>query len=276
MKRFFQMIIAALAIALSAGCSQIDTGTVGVVTSFGKISPEELPPTPFAFTGLSSVTDYTTKEVPLQMTDLRPRAKDNLTLADLDVDIYIQPNAAMVADTVIKYKGDASPTDDKSLFAGANKVTREAREAIYQAVSELEATTMHTKRPELAAAIQSRLQSELDKTDKGVWMVTSVNVRNLVTDPALEASIKTAAQRDFQIAAKKKEIELANAEAERIRAEAQGRADAAKIEATAVSTAGPEYLRKMELENQRAAIEKWDGKLPVTSAGGVTPLLNLK
>lgn len=278
LKTILMRMCIALGVAIAAtGCSQIDTGTVGVATSFGKISPDELAPTPMLFT-MASVDHYTVKEVPLQMNDIRPRSADNLTLADLDIDVYVQPNPTLVADTVIKYKGDAAKIEGGDLFAGYTKVSREAREAVYQSVAGMEATSMHTKRAELAAAIQAKLQGDLDKTDKGAWTITAVNVRNLVTDPALESSIKEAAKRDFQIAAKQKEIELANAEAARLRAEAQGRADAARIEAQALqSTAGQEYLRKMELENQRAAIEKWDGSLPgYVTAGAPLPFVGTK
>lgn len=267
--------ITALAIA-TAACSpiaQINTGNVGVTTFLGKTSPDELSPGihfPFA-----SVGEFTAKEVPVSLTDFKPRAKDNMTLHDLDLDIYVQPAADKVADTVIKYKGDVTKMDGE-YFAGWNVVTRNAREAVYSSVALFDGTTLHTKRPELAAEIQRRLQEDLDKSDPGTWMVSSVNVRNLVTDPGLEAAIREAAKRDFEIAAKKKEVELANAESERLRAEAQGRADAAQIEAKALSNAGQEYLRKMELENQRAAIAKWNGALPTTNASGAMPLLNLK
>lgn len=275
-RRMLAMAAIAVGAIAMAGCSpvsQINTGNVGVTTFLGKTSAEELSPGihfPFA-----SVSEFTAKEVPVSLTDFKPRAKDNMTLHDLDLDIYVQPAADKIADTVIKYKGDVTDIDGE-YFAGWNVVIRNAREAVYSSVSQFDGTTMHTKRPELAAEIQRRLQTDLDKSDPGTWMVSSVNVRNLVTDPGLEAAIREAAKRDFEIAAKKKEVELANAESERLRAEAQGRADAAQIEAKALLNAGQEYLRKMELENERAAIAKWDGALPTTSAGGAMPFLNLK
>jgi regulator of protease activity HflC (stomatin/prohibitin superfamily) len=122
----------------------------------------------------------------------------------------------------------------------------------------------------LSADIVKNLQADLDASAKGWFFVRSANVRNLVTDPALESAIKENANRNFQIASKQKEVELARAEAERNRVEAQGIADAIRIKAAAVSAqGGKEYV---ELE----AIKKWDGKLPTTSAGGVTPFIHVK
>lgn len=54
------------------------------------------------------------------------------------------------------------------------------------------------------------------------------------------------------------------------RAEARGEADAIRIKAEAVAKqGGAEYV-------QLQAIAKWDGKLPVTSAGGAVPFINVK
>ena len=71
-----------------------------------------------------------------------------------------------------------------------SRVSREAREAVYKAIAQLDATTMHTKRTELAEMVRSELQKELDANDKGAFVITAVNVRNLLTDPAIEAAIR--------------------------------------------------------------------------------------
>jgi regulator of protease activity HflC (stomatin/prohibitin superfamily) len=103
-----------------------------------------------------------------------------------------------------------------------------------------------------------------------MFFVRSANVRNLVTDPALEAAIKENANRNFQIASKQKEVELAKAEADRKRVEAQGDADAIRLRAQAIQAqGGKEYV---ELE----AIKKWDGKLPTTMPGQTTPFIHVK
>ena len=109
-----------------------------------------------------------------------------------------------------------------------------------------------------------------ESAGKGWFFVRSANVRNLVTAPALEEAIKQAANRQFQINAKQKEVELAKAEADRMRVEAQGVADSVRIKAQAVAAqGGQEYI-------QLKAIEKWDGKLPQTMVpGSTTPFVHV-
>lgn len=96
-----------------------------------------------------------------------------------------------------------------------------------------------------------------------------MNLRNLTVDSALEQKIRDAAQVQYQIDAKVKEVKLAEAEADKQRAIAQGEADAATIRAKGLAaTQGNQYLRWIELENQRMAIEKWDGVQPTTMIQG--------
>jgi len=266
-------IIASIALAfltLMTGCSQIDTGNIGVESTMGQVKKETMPPGVY-FTLFKKVTEVSAKELLLQMDDMKPQTSDKITLQDLDVDIYVQIDPAKAADIMTRWPGDITHVKgEDGARVGINYVTRQSREAIYNAVSKRGSATVHTERSEIAAEIVKSLQADLDESaGKGWFFVRSANVRNLVTDPALEASIKESANRNFQIAAKQKEVEFARAEAERKRVEAQGEADAIRIKASAISSQGGQSYVDLK------AIEKWDGKLPTTSAG-VVPFVHLK
>lgn len=262
------------AFAILAGCSQIDTGNVGVSRTLGKTNPEELP-AGMSLTWFASVGEFTAKEVALSFNDMRPKAKDNLTIADLDVDIYFKANPGNIAETTIKYQGDVVKHKDvvqggtSDLIAGYNRVSRAAREAVYSGVGEFSATTMHTKRGELSERIRLLLQTELDASDKGTWTITGVNIRNLVTDPAIEQSIRAAVETDQAIARAKKEQELAKAEAEKAREVARGQADANRIVAESLT---PQLIRLREIEAQREFAKQ--GTHTVLMGGG-TALVNV-
>jgi prohibitin 1 len=253
--KFTRTCIAALALIAAAGCTQIDSGNVGVSTTRGKIALDERPQGTY-FTPIETITEFTTKEVSFQLLDLKPKSSDNLTMSDVDIDVYFKATPDKVADTVTKYQGDvvrhkdvvpnSSSTD---LIAGYNKVSREARESVYRAVAAFPATTMHTKRDELAAVIRKNLQSELDASDPGVWTVTGINVRNLVTDPAIEKSIRETAERDQQIARANKDKELVKVQAEAKLIEAQGEAAANNAISASLT---PQLIRLKEIEAQKA------------------------
>ena len=66
---------------------------------------------------------------------------------------------------------------------------------------------------------------------------------------------------------------------ERIRVEAEQKIASAKAEAEALRLQKQEIttdlLKLREIENQRVALEKWDGRLPQVTGGSV-PLINIK
>ncbi len=264
-----KLILAAVVTSLTA-CTQIDTGNIGVESTLGQVKKETMPPGVY-FTMFKRVTEVSAKELGLSMQDMKPQTKDKITLADLDIDIFYQIDPSKAADIITRWPGDmVEMKNEEGTRVGNSYVTRQARETIYNVISEYGSETVHLERTAIAAKIVDMLQKDLDASvGKGWFFVRSANVRNLVTDPALEKAIKESANRNFQISAKQKEVELARAEADRKRVEAQGEADAIRIKSQAISSqGGKEYV---ELK----AIEKWDGKLPTTSAG-VVPFVNIK
>jgi regulator of protease activity HflC (stomatin/prohibitin superfamily) len=264
-------LLSSLAIALLAtGCSQIDTGNVGVESTMGQ-TKKEIMPSGVYFTLFKRVTEVTGKEMVVSLDDLKPQTLDKISLADLDIDLYIQIDPARAPEIMMRWPGDVTEVNgEDGVRVGMNYVSRQAREAIYDVVTKFGSATIHTERTAIAANVVKALQADLDASaGKGWFFVRSANVRALKTDPALEASIKEAATRDFQIAAKEKEVVLARAEAERKRVEAAGDADVIKLRATAIAAnGGAEYV-------QLEAIKKWNGVLSQVQGASGGMILNL-
>lgn len=269
-----------LGAALSlAACSQIDTGNVGVERTLGKVGTEALVPGVY-FTLFKNVDEFTTKEVSFQLNDMTPKSRDNLTMKDVDIDIYYKTTPASVPALYIKYQGDVVQHNEivkggtRDLVVAFSRVSREAREAVYKSMAELDATTMHTKRTELSEMVRSRLQAELENNDQGAFVVTAVNVRNLLTDPAIEAAIRSRAETDQAIEKKRKEVELAKAEAERLIVQAQGEARANEI-ISASLTPSLKDIKLAEIQRDTAlALASKPGNT-VLLGGHATPLVNV-
>lgn len=272
--------ILALAIALTfSACTQIDTGNVGVEKSFGKVNPAAQGQGVY-LTVVDSVDEFTTKEVSFQVNDLSPKSRDNLTLKDLDVDVYYKVNPAAIPSLYVKYQGDyvahgsivENSNNSDVLVMGYNRVLRAAREATYNAVSEFDATTMHTKRAEIGEEIRKNLQAELDASDKGAFTITTVNVRSLTTDPAIEKAIRDQVATDQRVLQKQKEVQVAEAEADRLRALARGEADANAILAASL-TPSVMQIRLAEIERSTIIASSKAGNTIIH--GNATPLVSV-
>lgn len=121
-------------------------------------------------------------------------------------------------------------------------------------------------RDDIVAALRERMARHGLVIDE--FSIISFNFSKTF-DEAIEAKttaeqLKMKAERDLQ----------------RIEVEAQQKIARAKAEAEALALqrqqVTPELLRLREIENQAKAIEKWDGNLPNTMAGGAVPFINLQ
>ena len=94
-------------------------------------------------------------------------------------------------------------------------------------MAKIDSLTMHKKREQIGGSIKARLQGALDSNDPGVFEVTRVVIRSVLTDPSIEESIREAVANQKRLEAKQVmvEIERKNAEIEAIRAEGIARAN---------------------------------------------------
>lgn len=268
------VMLGALAVVMSqiVGCGRIEQGNVGVRTNWNKsIESVELNPG-FFWAVMTDVDEYVGKEIEVQMNDLTPKAKDNLSLQELDVSVFYKINTAQVAEQRIKYQGMSPRGDaDGFYYPGFNLVERNTRGAIYDIVgNKYESLTIHNKRNELEDDVMQRIQSDLDAGDKDVYTITRVIVRQVTTDKSLEESIRASVRVQKQIEAKNQEIQLAQAEAKRLKEEALGEAQANEIIANSIT---PNLIKLREIEMQ-AKFAK-EGTHTVLM-GAATPLVNVK
>lgn len=236
-----------------SACGRIETGHVGVRTDFNK-TVEEAELNPGWYGALfTSVTEYSIKEIEITLNDMRPKAKDNLSLADLDVSIFYKASPAKVADMGIKYTGMQERLEAGEWAPSFGLVTRFSRGAVYDEVAKYDSLTVHTKRTELETGILSAIQASLDKDDAGSITVTKVVVRQLTTDESLEGSIRTTVKVQKEIEAKNQQVLLAVAEARRLNVEAEGQAVANRAIAASIT---PQLIELRRIE----AMQKFAGE----------------
>lgn len=247
------MLAVPLFIFLYSAVVLIESGNVGIKKTLGKVNPEEVTPgMNLRLPIVTSITEFVGKEIAIDLTDLTPKAADNLSLRDMDVTIFYKAASDSISDLYVKY-ANAHQFDQESgtYFPAYRLVYRETRRAAYETVAEIDSLTMHKKREQIADSIKMRLQETLDSNDPGVFEVTRVVIRSILTDPSIEESIREAVANQKRLEAKQVmvEIERKNAEIEAIRA--QGIANANDI---INKTLTNEYLQhELNLTLQRFA-----------------------
>ncbi len=207
----------------------IESGNVGVRKTLGKVNPEEAQPgLNLRIPAVTQLTEFVGKEIAIDLTDLTPKAADNLSLRDMDVTVFYKADSGQIADLYVKYaNAHQYDRESDSYFPAYRLVYREARRAAYETVAKIDSLTMHKKREQIGGSIKARLQDALDSNDPGVFEVTRVVIRSVLTDPSIEESIREAVANQKRLEAKQVmvEIERKNAEIEAIRAEGIARAN---------------------------------------------------
>jgi regulator of protease activity HflC (stomatin/prohibitin superfamily) len=225
------VLLLLLVLAGATSCGTIETGNVGVRNTLGKINPEEVEPgVYFGVPGISSVQAFSAKEIAVELNDLTPKARDNLSLRDLDLTVYYRVAPASIAELYVKYAARHAKADgSREFFPAYQLVQGIARNVIYEEASKMESLVMHTKRDEMAAAVRRGIQAELDQNDKAVFTITRVVVRALSTDPAIEKAIQESVAAQKQLETTRQRIQIAEAEAQVEVKKAEGIAKANQI-----------------------------------------------
>jgi regulator of protease activity HflC (stomatin/prohibitin superfamily) len=222
------LLVALLALA---SCGTIETGNVGVRMTLGKVNPEEV--TPGIYLGaplISTVQQFSAKEIAVDLNDLTPKARDNLSLRDLDLTVYYRTEGTQVADLYVKYAARHARSEGSNVNLPAFQLVHGiARNVVYEETSKLDSLLMHTQRDEMALAVKRGIQAELDTNDKGVFQITRVVVRALTTDPAIEKSIQDSVAAQKQLETTRQRIQIAEAEAQVEVKKAEGIAKANQI-----------------------------------------------
>lgn len=226
----FALILAALTMV---GCGTIETGNVGVRTAWdGQVNMTELSPG-FYTAFLSSVQEFSAKEITVELRELTPKAKDNLSLANVDVEVYYTASGDQIAELSTKY-ANRHLLEGGMWYPAYELVRSLSRDAVYSTFADYDSLVVHQNRDVVRHAIMERTQRALDGTDHGVFRVTKVVVRDIKTDPSVEEAIKIAVSRNKELEAKGIELRIAREQVE--------------INKALTASLTPEILRQRELE----------------------------
>ncbi|HZP12472.1 MAG TPA: prohibitin family protein [Nevskiaceae bacterium] len=252
------VVLAVLLIRLSPFTS-VAAGHKGVVTTFGKVSPEALDEGLHLINPLSRVVSVSTR---IQKVDSQGDAASR-DLQSVTTHIALQYH--------LSAKDIASFYQHVGLGYEDTIVAPQIQETFKAVTARYTAEELITKREEVRHAIRELLDTKLRELTGGGLLVDDFSITNFQFSHSFNAAIE-AKQEAEQLALKAKR------DLERIQVEAQQKVAMAEAEAAALKAQKqeitPDLIKLREIEVQRMAIDKWDGHLPNVN-GGAMPFLNL-
>lgn len=265
LRRFVKLAIVGVLVLLGlitffSAMRSVDTGKVGVVTSYGKVTGRELDEG-LSFVqpwGLNNVTEY----------DIKTQKVDaGVAAATKD----LQDVSATV---VVTYSLNRGKVSDIHQNVGKEyqkvEIDPQVQEAFKAVTAQFTNSELITRRAEVKELVIKNLRDRVE--NKGRYNIQDIAITDFKFSPEFNAAIEAVQVANQRIAQAKQELETVRVQAEKEVAAAQGAAEAQRLQQQSLT---PELLRKMELENQAKAIEKWNGVQPTTVAGGNGLLFNI-
>jgi prohibitin 2 len=253
----FGIIVALILVVALAPFGTVPAGHRGVMTTFGSPSSEVLSEGIHFRVPLAQKLNLVNVSIQKGEGDGDAASRDLQTVhTRVALNYHVKPEAAV---TVFRDLGNEP---------GQRIIIPSVQEAVKAVTARFTAEELIAKRTDVRDQIVTQLRERLGRHGVVVDEFSIVNFNfSRSFNEAIEAKttaeqLKLKAERDLQ----------------RIEVEAKQRVAQAKAEAESLAVqrqqVTPELIRLREMENQRAAIEKWDGKLPNVS-GGAIPFINV-
>lgn len=203
-------------------------GNVGVRTVIGGEILNEPVRQGFYQTFISNVTKCNVRQTTVKLENLKPKAADKLLLTELDATVYYTINENSVPTIFKKYKSSSAFDTNNLCYPMHNLIANLATSATNDGVAKYNSMDIVQKREELENTIMSTLQRNLDEEDKGVIKINRVVITNILTDMAVEQSIRNniimnnnkitaAKQNEITLQTAKNDLEVAELRAKQLK-----------------------------------------------------------
>lgn len=217
MKKSLLIIAALVAMSQLAGCyGRIETGNVGLRTDFNGTVNSKVEGEGIYTAMVGHVDEYTLKEVAVNLENLTPKAKDNLSLQELDVTVFYRVKSpTAVRELALQRTGQSVQFEGQNFYSPAYRFVESiAKSEVADAISKHDSLTIHTQRDKIASEVQKGIQETLNGSDPGRFDITRVVVRQVKTDSTIEQSIRNVVAKEKELEAAKLNVAISKANAE--------------------------------------------------------------
>jgi len=251
------IVVALILVVSLAPFGTVPSGHRGVMTTFGSPSDQVLSEGIHFRIPLAQKLNLVNVSIQKGEGDGDAASRDlQIVHTRVALNYHVKPEAAM---TVFRDLGNEP---------GTRIIIPSVQEAVKAVTARFTAEELIAKRTDVRDQIMVQLRERLGRHGIEVDEFSIVNFNfSRSFNEAIEA--KTTAEQ-LKL---KAERDLLRIEVEAKQRVAQARAEAESL-AIQRQQVTPELIRLREMENQRQAIEKWDGKLP-SVAGGAIPFINV-
>ena len=256
------LIVAALFAAWwLAPVAIVPSGHRGVMTTFGKPSPDVYEEGIHFRMPIAQVLHLMDVRIQKGEGDGDAASRDLQQVhTKIAINYHLDPRAAPQA-----FREIAQSTDE----VAARIIVPATQEAVKAVTARFTAEELISKRTDVREQIGSLLKEKM--TRHGL-VLDEFAIVNFAFSPSFTQAIEAKVGAEQQKLKAERDLMRIQVEAEQKIASAKAEAESLRLQKEQVT---PTLIELRRIENERRAIEKWNGVLPTTTAGGAVPFINL-
>lgn len=223
LKKILCGVVVGTMLVLSAGCTRVGTGEVGLrVDASKQVQGAELQPGTFNQELIGDVLIFPVRDIQVDLENKTPMTSDNSALEDFDMSLVYSISPSAVSDLFIKKSKTFHAVSDKGeVYLMFNYIHTLANNAAYKAIADYTAlgVAKSDSRNEIERKIHQIIAAKLREEGlETALSITAVNVRNIKPNAAILAAATNAIKAQSELAQKNTEIQIAEAESKRMQA----------------------------------------------------------
>lgn len=235
----------------------VDPGYRGVKVRLGSVQPGPLDE------GIHAIVPFMDNVVLMEVRINKEESSASAASKDLQtvsskVTVNYHPDPAMV-DQLFQKVG---------LSYGPRIIAPAVQEVVKAISAQYTAEELITKRPEVKDMIRDQLTTRLAAHN---IMVDDISITDFDFSRSFNDAIEAKQVAEQQVQKAQRDLQRIEVEAKQKVTQAKAEAEALRLQRQEIS---PDLLKLREIENQRVAIDKWNGVLPQVT-GETTPLISI-
>nr|HET7858451.1 prohibitin family protein [Caldimonas sp.] len=255
------VLLAVVVLWLLAPVAIVPSGNRGVMTTFGRPSPEVYAEGIHLRLPIAQTLHLMDVRIQKGEGDGDAASKDLQQVhTRFAINYHLEPQAAPQA-----FREIAQTTSE----VAARIIVPATQEAFKAVTARFTAEELITKRTDVREAIIALLREKM--TRHGL-VLDEFAIVNFAFSPTFTQAIEAKVGAEQQKLKADRDLQRIQVEAEQKVASARAEAEALRLQKAEVT---PQLIDLRRIENERRAIEKWNGVLPSTVAGGSVPFVNL-
>lgn len=235
----------------------VDPGYRGVKVRLGSVQPVPLDE------GIHAIIPFMDTVVQMEVRINKEESSASAASKDLQT---------VSSKVTVNYHPDPATVDQLFQKVGLSygpRIIAPAVQEVVKAVSaQYTAEELITKRPEVKDLIRDHLTARLASFN---IIVDDISITDFDFSKSFNDAIEAKQVAEQNVQKAQRDLQRIQVEAKQKIAQATAEAEALRLQRQAIS---PDLLKLREIENQRVAIDKWNGVLPQVT-GESTPLINI-